>query len=233
MSTHDQGQLAAYCLDALPSDEVEEVNEHVRTCPDCQRDLAELRELREILDQVPPEALLDGEAEDSELLFARIQRAAEGGGQPDKPVVRPRRGGWWKRGLLVAAAVVLLAGAFAGGMLTQRHAAPSAGQAQPGTYTVSATDPATGVGMSMDVTEKRGWVALSGHFTGVTPGTPCDIYVVSRAGKKVLSGGWVAPPNADTAVITVEGSAVIDPRDIAAIEVDTTQGTRMVVAKVD
>lgn len=230
MSTHDQGQLAAYCLEALASDEAEEVDQHVRTCPDCQRDLEELRELREVMGQVPPEALLDGEAEDSELLLARIMRAAEGDDPPEKQGKR-RRTDWWRRGLLVAAAVVLLAAAYGGGILTQRRAASSTATAS-NAFTVSATSPKTGVGMSMDVTPAVGWVALSGHFTGVTPGTPCDIYVISRNGGRILAGGWVAPANADKAVVTVAGSAVIDPRTLAAIEVDTSEGKQLVVAPV-
>ena len=230
MSTHDQGLLAAYCLDALSSTEAEELDEHLRTCQDCQRELAELRELREVMAEVPPEALLDGEAEDSDLLLARIMRAAEGQDEPTTPIrpIRHRRSGWWRRGLMVAAAVVVLAAAFVGGMLTQRGTTPTAAA---NTYTVSATDRQTGVGMTMNVTRASGWVALTGQFTGVTPGTPCDIYVISDTGQRVLAGGWVAPANANTAVVTINGSAVIDPAHVAAIEVvDTNNNRRMVQA---
>lgn len=232
MNTHDQDQLAAYCFNALSSDEAAEVDEHLSTCPDCQRELAELRELHEFMSSVPPEALLDGEAEDGELLLARIMRAAttEAEGTIPAPRRRPRGAGWWRRGLMVAAAVVLLAAAFGGGLLAARHPATSASPAN--TFTVSATSRQTGVGMTMDITPATGWVALTGRFTGVTPGTPCDIYVVGHDGRRILAGGWVAPANADKAVVTVNGSAVIDPKDIAAVEVDTDAGRQMVVAQV-
>jgi hypothetical protein len=233
MTTHDQAQLAAYCFNALTTDEAVAVDQHLRTCPECQLELEELRELHEVMSSVPPEALLDGEAEDSELLFARIMRAATEDTDDDTPAPRrrPRGGiGWWRRPLLVAAAIVLLAAAFGGGLLTARHTSPAAAPAT--TFTVSATSHQTGVGMSMDITPAHGWVALTGHFTGVTPGTPCDIYVVGHDGRRILAGGWVAPADADKAVVTVNGSAVIDPKDIAAVEVDTDTGRQMVVAPV-
>lgn len=233
MSTHDHDMLAAYTFDALSSTETAEVDGHLLTCPDCQRELAELRELRDVINQVPPEALLEGEAEDSELLLARILRTAQADDEPTTPIRTGRRrrpGGWWRRGLMVAAAVVLLAAAFGGGMLTQRGSTPTAAA---NTFTVATTSQQTGVGMSMDVTPAAGWVALTGRFTGVTPGTPCDIYVISDTGQRVLAGGWVAPANANTAVITINGSAVIDPRHISAIEVvDTDNDQQMVVARV-
>ncbi len=244
MTIHDdQGLLAAYCLHALSSAEAEEVDLHVSTCLDCQRELAELLEMREILDEIPPEALLDGEAEDSDLLFARIMRDAVVEDEPTMPVrpLRRHRTGFWRRGLLVAAAVVLLAAAFAGGVLAQRGVAAPEAAAPPSstapassdTVTLHAISAQTGVGMSMDLTRKVGWVALTGRFTGVRPGTPCDIYLISTSGQRVLAGGWVAPANAYTAVVTINGSAVIDPSDVAAIEVvDTANNQRMVTANV-
>ena len=237
MTGHDEGQLAAYSLHALSATEAEEVDLHVATCPDCERELAELRELRDILGEVPPEALLDGEAEDSDLLLARIMRTAAGEDDPTTPIrpLRRRRTGhhWLRRGLLAAAAVVLLAAAFVGGMLTQRGTtAPQASAPPANVVTLSATSQQTGVGMTMNVTRAVGWVGLTGRFTGVTPGTPCDIYVITLSGQRILAGGWVAPANANTAVVTINGSAVIDPSQISEIEVvNTSNNQQMVAAK--
>ena len=285
MSTHETGQLGAYSLGALVAAEAAEVERHLETCPDCRRELDELEAVHAQIELVPPEVLLDGAAEDSDLLLARILRAADqlttdqtvrmpaatpesterlpaataeptermpaadtttelpttiSGKLPEPRKAEQRRRPWYRGPLAAAAGVVILAGVFAGGIvLGHQSVPPAASTAAPpntgtgtGSRTVSATDPATGVGMSMQLTSKAGWVDLQGHFTGVTPGTPCEIYLVSRAGERVLAGGWVAPANANTAVVTVDGSAIMDPDDVGSIEIDTSAGKRLVTARV-
>jgi len=231
MSTHETGQLGAYCLGALAIADTAEVEAHLVSCPDCRRELAELDAAKRQIQLVPPEVLLDGAAEDSDLLLARILRAAE---QPAAKPAAPRKRRPWYRGPLAAAAgVVVLAGVFAGGIVAGHQGTPPSATALPsGTRTVSATDPVTGVGMSMQLIPGRGWVTLAGRFTGVTPGTPCEIYVVSTAGQRVLAGGWVAPADANTAMVTVTGSAIMDPGTIGSVEIDTTAGGRLVTAVV-
>lgn len=226
MSTHDVEQLGAYCLGALDTADAEAVARHLESCPDCRRELDELAEVRAQLARVPPESLLDGPADDSELLLLRTLRAAA---EP-RPATRSRRR--WQRGpLLVAAAIVVLAGVFTGGLVTGRQGVP-APAAVAGARTFTATDAATGVGMTVDLTRSPGWVALQGRFTGVTPGTPCDIYLVTRAGERILAGGWVAPANANKVVVTVSGSAVVGSTQIVAIEIDTVAGRHLVTASV-
>jgi hypothetical protein len=241
MSGHDLARLACHSFGVLAPDEAADVDRHVLTCADCRRELEEFGDLRDLLSRVPAEALLDGPAEDGELLLSRIAHAAatplpapaRPEGLPSRRPVRRSRGF-----LLTAAAVVLLGGTFGAGVLTGRHTGgtadtapdqPSAGT-EPGARTISMRDPQTGVGMSMDLVPAVGWVSLSGHFTGVTPGSACEIYVVARSGDRILAGGWLAPADADRAVVTVEGSAIVAPADITSVEVDTTQGKRLVVA---
>jgi predicted anti-sigma-YlaC factor YlaD len=346
MSTHETELLGAYCLGALESADAATVQAHLRDCPECRRDLDELGEVRELLGEVPPEALLDGAAEDNELLLARLlMRAGETEDEPepdtvrlppagpdatrtgslrgelptpvlptdppvpeqhrpeppgpelrgtlaaespaeqttrmppvsgdpagraptkpdtgavgrsgppseetvrmaaaaDRPGERPpaslaeararrhadRR--WYRGPLLVAAAAVVLAGVFAGGLLTGRQTAPaitSATGAANGARTIAAHSTSTGVGMSIDLVPKAGWVTVQGKFTGVTPGTACDIYLITRSGQRILAGAWIAPADADKVVVTVPGSAIIAPGDVAAIEIDTVAGQQLVV----
>lgn len=240
MSSHDLDLLGAYCLGALESSDAQTVEQHLESCPDCQQELDELREVRQALDEVPPEALLDGAVEDGDLMLTRLLRMAEAEtagetAQPPTRRSRTRRTKRWYRGLLlVAAAAVVLGGVFAGGLVTGRQTAPSTSSpsvALPaGTRTVRATDASTGVGMSIDLVPGAGWVALQGHFTGVTPGTPCEIYLVSRSGQRILAGGWVAPANADKVIVTVTGSAIIASTQIVSIEIDTMAGQKLVAA---
>ena len=60
MSEHPQDLLGPYSIEALDDDEQRQVSEHLAGCPVCREELSELDALRLQLDQIPPEAFLDG-----------------------------------------------------------------------------------------------------------------------------------------------------------------------------
>jgi len=60
--------LGAFALDALCPAEAEAVRIHTARCPDCKRQLDELAEVRDVLDRVPLEALLDAAPDGTGLL---------------------------------------------------------------------------------------------------------------------------------------------------------------------
>ena len=64
-------QLGAYALGALDEHEAAEMAAHIEQCPTCRRELAELESVRDLLGDLPPEAMLDGPPEDGELLLQR------------------------------------------------------------------------------------------------------------------------------------------------------------------
>ena len=53
-------QLGAYALGALDEHEAAEMAAHIEGCPTCRRELAELESVRDLLGELPPEAMLDG-----------------------------------------------------------------------------------------------------------------------------------------------------------------------------
>ena len=67
-------QLGAYALGALTEAEAAEHDWHLGGCPRCRRELAELEQVRDLLGELPPEALLDGPPADGDLLLQRTLR---------------------------------------------------------------------------------------------------------------------------------------------------------------
>ena len=91
--------LGAYALDAVPGDERELVERHLRECARCRQELAEHREAA---------ALLALGAPAPEGLWDRISGSI--GGEPPKRKLAPvRRQGLWRAGWGVAAAVTAVA----------------------------------------------------------------------------------------------------------------------------
>ena len=70
---HDRAQLGAYAIGALDPAEARMVHEHLAGCLECQQEVNELMMIRRALDQVPPEAFLDGPPEDGELLLRGVR----------------------------------------------------------------------------------------------------------------------------------------------------------------
>lgn len=237
---HPRDLLGAYSLGALDPAEARAVEAHLAGCAECQRELTELTELRDLLGEVPPEAFLDGPPEDGDLLLARIMRTAraEQAGPPvvrgTAPVPARRR---WLRPVAAAAAVVVAAGAFAGGVALGRSSGtsnPPAAQASPsatfpaGTVSIDEHDAGTGVGMVVKLVPKVGWVEWFGTFTGVTPGSHCVLTITTKSGQQVPAGAWIAPKNANTAPVSLAGTAIVAPDQVAGLGIITTDGKPLV-----
>src|SRR5262249_24544652 len=169
---HDRELLGADVLGVLDPDEVHAVEAHISSCAECRQDLAGLREMKDSLGDVPPEAFLDGPPGGGALLLQRTLRE----------VRRANAHAAGQRLALVAAGVVALVTVAAGaGVLAGRGSAPrkeevlptvpatmpatvpamtatTAPVTPPGVRTVSATDPRTGAKITATVTPAAGWV---------------------------------------------------------------------------
>lgn len=229
---HDRAQLGAYAIGALDPGEARMVHQHLSGCPECQREVSELMMIRRALDQVPPEAFLDGPPQDGDLLLRRTLRRVA-----TEAVPPPRRR---MTGVYVAAAAVV-AVALGGGIFLGRETAPEPTVAQPKTVTVSptpsnarlaeSTDPKTGATMNVALEPKKGWVWVHADATGLPVNTPCDLYVTSKDGKEVLAGSWlVSPEGAKSSKL--EGMALISPEDVASVEIRTASGKKSTVVAV-
>jgi anti-sigma factor RsiW len=223
---HDRSLLGAYALGALDPVEERAVHAHVTSCPDCQREVAEFVDLRQALDQVPPEAFLDGPPDGGDLLLRKtLNRVRE-----ESP--RVRRG--WSPATVTAAVVLLVAVALGGGVLIGRQTAPDTTTAQPtatppaGTRTAQATDPETGASMTVQVEPRAGWVWVNADIAGVPAGEKCEMRVVPRNGDPLVAGSWVVSEQGEAKGLHLEGTALVTPDEVESVEIVTTDGRTMV-----
>jgi len=233
---HDHSQLGAYVLGVLDEDEVRAVDEHLAGCEDCRRELADLVAMHDLLGEVPPEAFLDGPPEGGDLLLQRTLRQVRADGA---------RSGRF-RVALVAAGVVAFAVATTGvGVLVGQRTAPKVGAEPtpppvatsstvpvsplPGQRTLRGTDPNTGATMAVTLTPAAGWVRLHAEVAGVKAGKQCVLLVVPRGGgAPVTAGSWVVSAKGEANGTMLDGSALVAPDKVAAVQVATLQGEKLV-----
>ncbi len=230
----DSSTLAALALGALEDGELREVEEHVSGCDWCRAELDELDEVRAALDELPPEALLEGPPEGGELLLQRTLRAA----RAERTSRRlPRR----LLGVAAAAAVAVLA--VGGGVLLGRGTTPqprdvptAAGQTTatlpPGTRFASATDPASHAGITVRVEPAAGWVRVNAAVTGIPAGQRCRLVVIGKDGARELAGSWQVSAIGAREGTTLDGSALIAPTDVTAVRVENFDGHQFVTVNV-
>lgn len=226
---HDRAQLGAYALGALDPNEARVVHDHLAGCLDCQREVSELMMIRRALDQVPPEAFVDGPPEDGELLLQRTLRQVRAETAP------PRR----RVTVAAMAAAVAVGVALAGGVLLGRQtvttpsAAPGTATSTPSNASLAeATDPTTGTVMKVALEPKKGWVWVHADVTGLPVGAKCELFVVRRDGEPILAGSWLVSEDGSKNGTRLEGTALIAPTDVTAVEVRTTTGQTMVTVPV-
>jgi len=220
MSEHPTELLGPYSIEALDHDEQRQVSEHLAGCPICREELEELGALRLQLEQIPPEAFLDGPPEGGDLLLARTLRQARSESH------RPQA---WA----IAAAVLVVLAAIGGGLLIGRQSSgPAPLSGGPGSTQVAASNPANGVHMKVVITPANGWVRLEGAFTGVPGHAECYLMVVDKAGHRIIAGSWLAPYKSPPGGERVSGSALVPKNDVAAVQVVTFAGQVLATAQV-
>lgn len=217
---HDRSVLGAYALGALDPAEERAVHAHVSTCQECQRELAEFVDLRAALDQVPPEAFLDGPPDGGDLLLRNTLRRVRA---EDPPA--PRR----RTGMIAAAAAVIVAVALGGGIVIGRETAPEPVTALPaGTVEAEATNAATGASMRVQVEPRAGWVWINAFVEGVPAGEKCELVIVPTEGEPLTAGSWVVSAKGEAEGLPLEGTALIEPGKVKEVRVDTLDGRTMV-----
>lgn len=227
-------QLGAYALGALdPGEAADFERRHLQTCAQCRFDLNELVALRESLDEVPPEAFLDGPPEGGDLLLQKTLRRVR-----DEEKTAPVRS-TSRRGLALVAAAVLVVAALGGGVLVGRQtadttiAAPAPGpDAPPGTKTIEGRDPTSGVQLAASVSPFAGWVKVNVAVKGVKAGEQCLLQVVTKEGQAVTAGSWKVSEKWESSGFSLDGSALVAPDDVKSVDIVTVDGRKLVSAQV-
>lgn len=223
MSEHDRSQLGAYALGALDPDEAREVDAHLATCHECRAELAELEELNEFLDDIPPEAFLEGPPADGDLLLQRTLREVR---TPAAP--KQKRSRW----LWVAAVVVLIAGALGGGVLIGRQTVDTTAEPPPGSKQVTVTDASTGTTMATTVEPRSGWSWIRVHLSGLKAGTECEMLVTDKSGKTWVAGSWVVSDKAANDGSYFGGGVLVPLDQIRTVEIRTVKGQHVVTTTI-
>ncbi|GAA0262072.1 zf-HC2 domain-containing protein [Saccharothrix mutabilis subsp. mutabilis] len=225
-TNHDPHLLGAYVLGVLEEREARAVEEHLAACPTCRAELAELREVEEALGDVPPEALLDGPPDGGDLLLQRTLRQVRS--ERDSRARRRRVG----VGLAAAAVVAVVLG---GGFAVGRGTAPTDQAIQTTTPTpdtgarvATATDPGTGARMTVKVKPAAGWVRVNASVAGIAKNQRCKLVVVAKDGSRQEAGSWLVSALGEKEGTNLDGSALIAPDDVAAVEVRTFEGEQLV-----
>jgi anti-sigma factor RsiW len=229
---HDQAQLGAYVLGALEADEVAEFEAHLAWCAACRQEVADLYEVRDELDEVPPEAFLDGPPEGGELLLQRTLRAVREAESQRRP-----------RSFAVGGAAAVIVVTLGVGIFLGRQTAPdtsarlqpvtSAPYAPPsGARNIEGSNAETGARLAATVTPAAGWVRVHVAVQGVREGERCKVVVVSKQGQQVEAGSWVVSAEGEREGVGIDGAALVPPNDVAAVEVVALNGRTLVSAQV-
>jgi anti-sigma-K factor RskA len=199
--------LGAYVLGALDSAERQRVDDHVRHCPDCARELAGFQAIPPLLHRVRLEDLESGPVTPSPGLFERVAAAAAA---ERAHRARPARG--W----LVAAAAVAVLGV--GGGVTWWATSPSTPETVhsvvAGSVRMSVTPDPQPDGTVLDVT-----------VAGVAPGEECRLVVVDRAGVRHQAGAWTASYAGDA---TFRGWTSVHRQEVTSVVLLGTDGHQLV-----
>jgi hypothetical protein len=221
--SHDTHLLGAYVLNTLDPDERRSVDAHLAECDACRSEVAALEAVRDVLDDIPPEAMLHGPP-DADLVLQKTLRQV----RAENTASARRR---WVPA--VAAAAAVLAAAIGGGIALGRGTAPSTvagpgpsatASVVPGNRVGTIVDPNTKVRMTARVVQQAGWVRVNASVNGIPAGESCRLMVVAKDGRREVAAGWVVSPNGEKEGTTLDGSAAVAPDDVAALEVRNTAG---------
>jgi anti-sigma factor RsiW len=218
---HLREELGAHVLGLLDGAESRAVEAHLAGCAPCRREWGELRDMTELLGEVPPEAFLDGPP-DGDLVLQRTLRQL----RAEAAARRSRR----RLGGLAAAAVALVA-VLGGGVVVGRATAPEPVPALAAGARVLQGTGDGGVTMTATVRPAAGWVRVSVTVAGIAGGERCHLVVVARDGRREIAGSWVTSAAGERGGTQLDGAAAVAPDEVAAVLVANEAGREFVVLR--
>jgi hypothetical protein len=225
--------LGAYVLGLMDDDERAAVERHLETCELCRHEVADLSGLTGILATAPPAAVLAD--------LAALDAADASPGRPGtddlvlqralREIRQETRRSRRNRLVGVAAGILAVAGlaGYGGLVLGQDDGTGNPPVTAEGGRTLTATDTATGVGITAKIVPANTWTRLNVAVTGVEPGTLCQIIAIADDGRRDVAGSWiVAKPQPGTPRRGVDGSTSIAPDELAQVEIVDGDGKELV-----
>ncbi len=216
--------IGAYVLGALSPDEARDIEQHLRTCPDCQREYLELSEMAAALAMVPAELAVEAIAPPDDLLLQRTLRSVR------NETRRPRR----RAAMAAAAAVLVIAGAI-GAVIGTQASSPSGqpvlgAQGTPSAAVVirtqSASNSATGVAAIASFGPTVGGTRVQARVTGVMKGQECELWAVSVSGAEMRVGQMRATD--PTTGVVISGNTPVTTESLSRLDVRTPAGEILV-----
>jgi hypothetical protein len=127
-----------------------------------------------------------------------------------------------------------------GGVVVGRQAGSTTSQATAaigaapvaGAKVVSATEPSTGARLTATVQPAAGWVRVNASVTGVPAGQRCRLVVVTKDGHREIAGSWVVSAAGERNGTNLDGSAIVNPAQVAVVTVENTDGEPFVSARI-
>lgn len=192
--TCDQTRLSlgAYLFGAIDPAESAEVEEHVRACPACRAELADLAELPPLLDRLTP-ADVDGLEYGFADAGAVTQTVTDLRPPPellDRLLATASRRHRWRRLLLsVAVAAAILATVIGGGSMIMTLTRPAAPDQ---VVTLSGADPGSRVHGEARLTSRPWGTSITVDVAGLPAGTECSLIAITVDGRRQTVGAWRA-----------------------------------------
>jgi anti-sigma factor RsiW len=197
-------EVERYLAGTLDEARTRLLERHLQTCVQCSDEVAEFHEFQRIVDSV-----LNGPPPSDDLVLQRALRQI----RAESATRRRRRGAFLASAAAVVLGVVLTTGVAVG------RATDSLGPIR-----ASATDAGTGAALGLAFADTSGWSHLSAAVSGVPVGTPCELVIVGRDGRRTVAAGW----KITAAQGAVDASALVDPADIASVRLENTAGQQLV-----
>ncbi|MCW2858535.1 MAG: hypothetical protein JWP48_243 [Actinoallomurus sp.] len=220
--------LGVYVLGAIEPAERAEVDAHLSVCTRCRDELASLAGLPAMLGRVTEEQVAQLGPPPEELLDTVLAKAA------DESRRRRRSNRVWL--LAAAAALIVVTGVGVRAMTGTdgETARPVPSQSAPtasavATRTVNGNDPVTGVRAAISLQPKDWGTAFVVDLAGAPFGEHCHLVAIDKKGRKDIAGGWQVQYYGSA---SFHGSSMIPAQDLAAVEVRTVDGQRLLRVRV-
>ena len=219
--------LGVYLLGAISPADRAVVERHLAGCAGCRAELAGLAALPGRLGSVP--------AADMTWLSGDERGGADRGELPsDVPLqtlldraARLRRRLRWRRLAVAGAALVIVGGgAVAGSRMLYPPVTRPPVPAVPWAATVTGSDPQTGMSAIVKYQPRPWGLALQVQVSGISPGTRCELQVVTASGQDVPAGGWMVA--AGHAWAWYPASSALPAADVRGFLITTARGKDLV-----